>query len=138
MSDFFREIITVIFGDYSLIQLFGFCWFFGIGFILNGLNETDSRDKKSQNTPQKWSWKFWYNDNWKRYLATILSTYILFVFYTELVGHEFTNYEALMLGIIGDGIGAIGKRRINVVKGNREKIMAKMPDEKKMRRDNEL
>lgn len=117
------EIFEVIFGTYTQVQLFGYLWFLIIGYIIYGLNETTSRDALSKVTPKKWKWLFWIKDNWRRYLVTILTTYIMFRFYVEFVGHEFTNFEALMMGLIGDGIGATAKNRVAIVKANREKLM---------------
>ena len=117
------EIFEVIFGAYTWIQLFGFSWFLLIGYVIYGLNEATSRDVLSVKTPKKWKWKFWIRDNWRRYLVTILTTYIMFRFYIEFVGHEFTYFEALMMGLVGDGIGATAKKRVNIVKANREKLM---------------
>ena len=124
-----NEIFEVIFGAYSWIQLFGFTWFLVIGYIIYGLNENTLRDKLGTKTPRKWKLKFWIKDNWRRYLVTLLSTYIMFRFYNQMVGHEFTNYEALMMGLIGDGIGAMAKTRLKAVQANREKLMALEPDE---------
>ena len=117
------EIFEVIFGAYTWIQIFGFTWFLLIGYLIYGFDETSTRDKLSTSTPRKWKWKFWFHDNWRRYLVTFLSTYVMFRFYVEFVGHEFTYFEALMMGLIGDGIGASAKKRINMVKANREKLM---------------
>jgi len=117
------EIFEVIFGAYTWVQIFGFTWFLAIGYIIYGLNETSSRDKLSTKTPKKWKWLFWIKDNWRRYLVTFLSTYVMFRFYVEFAGHEFTNFEALMMGLIGDGIGATAKKKIKKVKADREKLM---------------
>jgi len=118
-----NEIFEVIFGAYTWIQIFGFSWFLAIGYIIYGLNEASNRDKLSAKTPKKWKWRFWLKDNWRRYLVTFLSTYVMFRFYVEFVGHEFTYFEALMMGLIGDGIGATAKNKIKMVKANREKLM---------------
>ena len=118
-----NEIFEVIFGAYTWIQIFGFSWFLAIGYIIYGLNEASNRDKLGTATPKKWKWRFWLKDNWRRYLVTFLSTYIMFRFYVEFVGHEFTYFEALMMGLIGDGIGATAKNKISMVKANREKLM---------------
>ncbi|MDA3778752.1 MAG: hypothetical protein PF487_00730 [Bacteroidales bacterium] len=118
-----NEFFEVIFGEYTPVQSFGFLWFLLIGFAIYGLNEINNRNKLSTKTPKKWGWKFWIKDNWRRYLMTILTTYIMFRFYVEFVGHEFTNFEALMMGLIGDGIGATAKKRVGIVKANREKLM---------------
>lgn len=119
MNDF----INIIFGDFTLLELFGYMWFFIIGYIIYGLTETSGRDVNSIKTPRKWSWKFWFLDNWRRYLTTILCTYILFMFYTEISGHPFSNFDAVTLGLIGDGIGATIKNRVKVFGGDREQIM---------------
>ena len=126
-----NEFFEVIFGAYTWIQIFGFTWFLGIGYLIYALNETSLRDKLGSNTPKKWKWKFWIKDNWRRYLVTILTTYIMFRFYVEFVGHEFTYFEAVMMGMIGDGIGATAKKRIKQVQIDREKLMANMDDEER-------
>ena len=118
-----NEIFEIIFGAYTWIQIFGFTWFLGVGYLIYTLNEISLRDKLSSNTPKKWKWKFWLRDNWRRYLVIFLSTYIMFRFYVEFVGHEFTYFEALMMGMIGDGIGATAKKKIKNVQANREKLM---------------
>jgi hypothetical protein len=122
-------IFEVIFGAYSWIQIFGFTWFLVIGYIIYGLNENSLRNRASVKTPRKWKLKFWIKDNWRRYLVTFLSTYVMFRFYVEFVGHEFTYFEALMMGLIGDGIGAMAKTRLKAVQANRDKLMALEPDE---------
>ena len=121
-----NEFINIIFGEFTLLELFAYMWFFCIGYIIYGLTETTGRNVKSKHTPKKWSWKFWFFDNWKRYITTILCTYILFRFYTEISGHPFGYFDAAMLGLIGDGIGATIKNRIKGFTGNREEIMRKV------------
>lgn len=118
------EIFSVIFGDITGVQLFGYVWFFLIGYLIYGLNETSSRNKDSKNTPKKWYWKFWIQDNWKRYLVTILCTYVLYMFNTVISGNEFSNFDAVSLGLIGDGIGATLKNRTIAIGANRKKIMS--------------
>lgn len=118
-----NEFILHVFGDYTIIEIFSFSWFFIVGYVIYGLTEATGRDVKSENTPQIWSWRFWFKDNWKRYLVTILSTYIMFRFYDELSGHIFSDFEALMLGLIGDGIGKTMKDRVKMVSADRKALM---------------
>lgn len=117
------EFLKIIFGDFtSGVQLLGYLWFFIIGYLIYGLTETTGRDTLSSNTPKKWSWKFWFKDNWRRYLVTILCSYVLFRFYTEFSGHPFGNFDAITLGLIGDGVGATIKKRVKSVAGDREEL----------------
>jgi hypothetical protein len=69
------------------------------------------------------SWRFWFFDNWRRYFATVLATYLLFRFYVELTGHELSYFECAMIGIIGDNLGASAKARIALFKANRGELL---------------
>jgi hypothetical protein len=125
------EFFTLIFGDYSIAQLMAFTIFFIIGYVIYGLTETSGRDKLSPNTPKKWNWKFWFWDNWKRYLTTILCTFVLFRFYDNISGHIFGCFDAVSLGLIGDGIAATVKKRIKGISADREKLMADLTEEER-------
>ena len=127
MDEFFK----IIFGDYTFIQLFAYVWFFIIGYVIYGLGEVTGRDVQSAATPKKWNWKFWFMDNWRRYLTTILCTYVLFRFYTEISGHPFEYIDAVTLGMIGDGVAATIKGRVKTFADDREKVMLTLTPEEK-------
>ena len=127
MGEFFK----IIFGDYAGVQLLGYLFFFIVGYLIYGLTEVTGRDVQSAATPKKWNWKFWFFDNWRRYLTTILCTFILFRFYSELSGHPFGNFDAVSLGLIGDGIAATVKKRVKSIGADREKLLANMTPEEK-------
>ena len=117
------ELLKTIFGEYTTVQLLGYLWFFVIGYAIYFLTEASGRDVQSIHTPVKWNWKFWFYDNWRRYITTILCTYILFRFYIEICGHPFGNFDAVSLGLIGDGIAATVKKRVKAVGGDRDNLM---------------
>jgi hypothetical protein len=123
------EFLKIIFGDFTFIQLFGYLWFFIIGYLIYGLTEVTGRDVQSPATPKKWSWKFWFYDNWRRYLTTLLCTYVLFRFYTEISGHPFGYIDAVTLGMIGDGVAATIKERVKAFAGNREQLTTQIKKE---------
>jgi hypothetical protein len=125
------DLFNIVFGEVTLVQLIGYVWFFIVGYIIYGLTETSGRDASSKSTPVKWSWKFWFKDNWKRYLTTIMCTYVLFVFYDKVSGHPFENFDAIQLGLVGDGIAATIKKRTKIIGGDREKLMSNMTDEER-------
>ena len=118
-----NEFIKIIFGEYTLIQLFGYFWFFFIGYVIYALTEVIGRDKSGINTPTRWNFKFWFKDNWRRYLVTFLSTYIYFRFYIQFVGHPLANFDAFTIGLIGDGIGALLKSKIKLFSADRKQLM---------------
>jgi hypothetical protein len=118
-----NELFKTMFGNYTIVQLLGYLWFFMIGYILYFLTEASGRDIQSPHTPVKWSWKFWFHDNWRRYLTTILFTYILFRFYIEICGHPFGNFDAVQIGLLGDGLAATAKKRIGGIGLDRNDYM---------------
>lgn len=118
-----NEILKIIFDDYTFVQLFGYMWFFIIGYVIYALTEVIGRDKSGINTPAKWNFKFWFKDNWRRYLVTFLSTYIYFRFYIQFVGHPLANFDAFTIGLIGDGIGALLKSKVKLFSADRKKLM---------------
>lgn len=124
-----NEFFTIIFGEYSAVQLLAFLFFFVIGYVAYGLIETTGRDKLSPKTPKKWSWKFWFQDNWRRYLTTIICSYILFRFYSEVSGHPFGNFDAVTFGLLGDGIAATVKKRVKAIGGDREELTMQVKKE---------
>ena len=119
MSEFFK----IIFGEYTIVQLLGYLWFFLIGYIIYGLSEAIGHDKTSVDTPPKWNFKFWFKDNWRKYLVTFLSTYIYFRFYIEISGHPFGDFDAVTIGLVGNGIGAMLKEKIDAIKADRKQLM---------------
>lgn len=118
-----EELIRILFGEYTHIQLLAYLWFFIIGYAIYSLVETTGRDVYGTKTPVKWSWKFWFKDNWRRYLTTILCTYVLFRFYNEVSGHEFGYFDAVSIGLIGDGISATMKKRVKGLGADRQKLL---------------
>lgn len=124
------ELFEIIFGEgITIYNLLGYAWFFAIGYIIYGLAETTGRDKLSNATPMKWSWNFWVKDNWRRYLITVLTTYVLFRFYNEINGHPFSNFDAVTMGMIGDGIAATVKKRVLNLNDSRKKIMTNINED---------
>lgn len=124
-----EELLKIIVGgSYTEVELLGFIWFFIVGYIIYGLTEASGRDVNSRNTPKKWNWKFWFYDNWRRYITTILCTYVLFRFYTEISGHPFGYFDAVSLGLIGDGISATIKKRVRVMNPHRDRNNRRFDD----------
>lgn len=96
--------------------LFGACVFFacvGILFVL--LMGTQLRDKSSPYSPYKFSWRYLWNDNVKRVLASALAVLITLRFMTELTGWELSSWKALVIGTAWDGIALFIKQKTNLL-----------------------
>lgn len=121
MTDFTNSIL----GTYSIGQVFSFCFFFLIGFIIYQMQEVNQRNVKSKRTPKKFSWKFLIKDNAKRFVLSALLIYIQFRFYYELTGQELTEFTALLVGYMGNGLADFGKRNIRTLQNKRDEMLNK-------------
>lgn len=73
-----------------------------IGIALSALLFTTKRDPLSERTPTEFSWHFFWNDNVKRIIKSILTaTLVLFItirFSQELMGQKLTMFYAFGVG----------------------------------------
>jgi hypothetical protein len=81
----------------------------GILFVL--LLGTGLRAPLSPNSPQKFSWKYLWNDNLKRILASALAVLITLRFMTEITTWELTPWKAFVVGTGWDGIALFLKQK---------------------------
>lgn len=113
----------MLFGGYSVWELIGYGVFFILGMFLYSYLEVENRNKLSNNTPKKFSWKFFYKDNIKRYVASVLLVYVLFRFFIEMTGQELNEFTALLMGFTGDGVIGMKKKSIKGLNTNRDNLM---------------
>lgn len=118
------ELWMMLTGGYTKWQLLGYFIFFLIGMFLFSYLEVENRNVKSTETPKKFSWKFFYKDNIKRYIGSIVLIYVLFRFYPELTGQDLNEFSAIMLGFMGDGIVGMKKSSSKLLRANRNKILS--------------
>ena len=117
------ELFEMLLGGYTIWQTIGFYFFMFLGITTYSLLEVQNRDIDSKNTPRYFSWKFWYKDNIKRYIATILFLYIQFRFFKELTGNDLSEYTSFLLGFSSDGLVGMKKKSTKFLHSNREKII---------------
>jgi|SRR5690606_19441157 hypothetical protein len=93
---------------------FSACVFFaGVGILFVLLLGTNLRDKRSPTSPEKFSWKYLWNDNTKRIAASIIATLVSLRFMTELTGWELNQWRSFCIGCAFDGIALFIKQKTN-------------------------
>lgn len=125
MEQVWTEVLEMIIGGYTLGEMIGLMFFMILGFIMFTILDVENRDVSSKKTPSKFSWKFFALDNIRRYIGSLLLTYVFFRFYDDLTGQMLTPFNALMMGFMGDGIVGMQKKKMKILKSNREKVMKK-------------
>jgi hypothetical protein len=92
--------------------LFGACIIFaGLGILLVLLMGTTLRSTTSPSSPPEFSWRYLWNDNTKRILASALATLLSLRFMTELTGWELSPWKAFVIGTAWDGIALFIKQK---------------------------
>lgn len=117
-----NDIAISILGNYSFGQFVGFCFFFLIGLAMYQFQEVNERNKKSPHSPYKFSFKFMIVDNLRRFVVAAIFIYVQFRFFKELTGQELTEFTALLIGYMGNGLANFEKRNIRTLKRKRHEL----------------
>jgi len=110
-----KEFISSILGTATPLLFLSLLFFALLGQTLSLLLQTTNRDVNSRETPVSFSWRFFFQDNWKRALLGILMIYISLRFAPELFGVEISEWWALVIGFSNDKIAQILKDKTNLL-----------------------
>ena len=101
-----QSFIEQIFGTTDLLQVF-VGWLFGmVGVLVSLLLHTTQRDPASQRTPESFSWKFLFKDNYRRLTTSVLLVFLCLRF-SSYLGLPNREDVALMGFITGLGLDKI-------------------------------
>lgn len=106
-----ESIKDIILGDITMNFFLAMLLFAVIGVIVNLVSDVHRRDKPSPHSPKKWSFKYWWADNWKRLAATTILLPVSLLMTTELFGVELTKGVAFGIGFGADHLVEIAKRK---------------------------
>lgn len=105
------------------VQYFIALFFFAcLGAIISLLIQSNMRDVKSQSTPVKFSWSFFFLDNWKRIVFSLLIIYVAIRFSSELLHVTLGPFSALGIGLGLDKVSELIKNNTGFLQVNRDKI----------------
>jgi hypothetical protein len=110
-----RQFITALLGSIPLPVFVGLLFFALFGAVLSLLLQTTSRDVKSEASPVHFSWSFFFLDNWKRIVTTLMLIYVALRFAPDLMGIEISNFWALIIGFGNDKIAQFLKDKTNLL-----------------------
>lgn len=117
------DLTNMILGEFSLWQFIGLFIFAIMGVLLHSFKDVGDRNMESPNTPKNFSFKFYYRDNIKKYIANIVALYIVLRFFPNLFGHDLSEFSAFLLGFSGDSIMTTFKKKSKTLQVDREKLM---------------
>lgn len=110
-----KEFLQLLLGDQAP-QTFGVLLFYALfGAALSLLLHTTERDPNSNRTPDKFCWKFFFRDNWKRIVTGIMMIGATLRFTPELFGIEISEFWALVIGLSHDRLAQLIKDKTNLL-----------------------
>lgn len=89
-----------------------------LGFILSWLVDIAQRNKESKRTPNKFSLRFFIEDNWDRMLlSALISATLIYIYHlTELELGEYEDLFAIAVGFAPDLVVGWLKRKFGFLK----------------------
>ena len=87
-------------------------WFFAfVGIALSLLLGAATRKPASSTSPVEFSWKFFWSDNFRRIVATLLLVFVSLRFANDIFGVDMTLWGALGIGLSHDLLAGVLKKK---------------------------
>lgn len=106
-----KEFISLLFNGLSMIQLIVFMIYGFGGLLLNVIFDICKRDPMSPNSPIKMNIRYWWKDNWRRLIVSIVLLPLAIILFNQIMGSEINQMNAFFAGFSADAIAEIIKRR---------------------------
>lgn len=78
-----------------------------IGAVISLRIKAIRRDKLSDTTPYRFSWRFLFQDNLLQFITGTLLTFLAFRFTNEFFGKELTMWLAVLIGALNNEVAGI-------------------------------
>ncbi len=90
------------------VNLFWSCILFGyLGVLVMLLISVSGRDPNSKWSPVKFSWSFFWSDNFKRIIGNMILVVLCIRFMPDMFNIKMTQWGALLIGLGSDLLGAM-------------------------------
>jgi hypothetical protein len=123
-----KEFVSILLGN-ATIPMFCALFFYALlGVIIKLLIHATTRDPEKGETPNKFSIKFLFKDNWKRLLLSIILVYVVIRFLSQFLIVDVTNnpeihlFGAIVVGFSCDSLSEWFKSKVNALRVDRDKI----------------
>lgn len=113
-----ESIMDIILGGMEFNYFMAMLLFALVGTVVNVVLDVQKRDKPSKYSPEKFSISYWFKDNWRRLVATIILIPVVMLASVEFMGVELTKGVAFGIGFGADKLIEIAKhKKLKMVKG---------------------
>jgi hypothetical protein len=109
-----HEILKYLMGDGSVAIFIGNYLMGMLGAFFVVVADVKFRNKDSERTPSKFSYKFFFLDSAKRIIVTLIAIFIVIRFSRWMIGEDVNIWIALLGGVLSDGVSIVLKK-FNVI-----------------------
>lgn len=118
-----HEVIARLLGAVSIVDYIVLSIFIMIGITASIRIDTIKRDRLSPCTPFEFDLKFFLLDNFKRFIKSFVTIFLIIRFGEDITGKELTEWGAVLLGLGFDQIGGVINQKLeNFKKEIRERF----------------
>lgn len=118
------EILTAILGNLTMVNYIVGFFFVFLALILRWIWRTLDGIKNNPESPHKFDFWYWWEDNFKpkllSFIANMISVYLIFRFADDFIGTTFSYVLALGVGLGLDYYVGVLKKKLNPVPKNPE------------------
>lgn len=111
-----ENFISNILGPLSLADYAAGMIFAMLGAIISLRLQANTRDRLSENTPFKFSWRFLFLDNLQRLIFGFITTFIAFRFAPEILKTDLSMFVAFLVGFAFDKVLELIKKAENLAR----------------------
>jgi hypothetical protein len=87
-------------------------WFFAIaGIVVSLLIGVANRKPLSETSPVHFSFSFFWSDNFRRIMTTVILVFLTLRFANELIGVDISLWGSLGIGLVHDSLAGILKKK---------------------------
>lgn len=109
-----KEYITFLLNGLTIVEFLVFMTYAYGGLVLNLIFDVLQRKPLSPESPIFFSFKYFFKDNWKRLIMSVMLIPIVILLFKQLMGSEINYLSAFLLGWASDGVSNLIKRRSSI------------------------
>lgn len=108
---------TELLGNLSVVSFQVYLIYAYFGVILNVISDIIRRKPDSSSSPKKFTFQYWWEDNWRRLLISIVLVPIAVLVAEEFMDSPLTKLEALGIGLAAEHLLELIKRKTKILGG---------------------
>lgn len=114
--DFFNEFSSLLTGGHTAAFNLAAFMFVLFGATINVMYDALTRNVSSDDTPEKWEWKYFWTHNLGRFALNLLMALAVVRFFDDWTGKQPTMQHCFLIGLVFDAMIVVYKKLRSLAK----------------------